>query len=135
MDRRDRFLSEWTGYIDRAARAGQLTGKPCALGRAYTIAGPRAGAIEMLPGLEAGALLRALKRDDCAKLRQFIPWRFTGDPQAFMAGRYLRVEAGWSDDLAETMIPLKSMGKHPLGDGRWQAKTSMVRPYVRPCPT
>jgi hypothetical protein len=47
-----------------------------------------------------------------------------GDPVAYMSGRYLRVEAGWPEDLAETDIPLGDLGRHPTGGGRWIAGKS-----------
>jgi len=87
MDSRDSLLATWARYIADAAHSGALTGKPCPISRVETIAGPRAGAIEMYCGLEAGRLLRALSRNDCAALRQFIPWQFTGEPQVFMSRR------------------------------------------------
>ena len=124
MDSRDSLLATWARYIADAAHSGALTGKPCPISRVETIAGPRAGAIEMYCGLEAGRLLRALSRNDCAALRQFIPWQFTGEPQVFMSGRYVRCEAGWPDGLAEKVIHLANLGQHPRNGGRWIAGKS-----------
>ncbi|KPK84264.1 MAG: hypothetical protein AMJ81_06115 [Phycisphaerae bacterium SM23_33] len=121
MGTRDRLLQEWSRYILRAAYQGALTGRPCPIRRVEGIAGPRAGALEMQAGLEAGRLLKALNRDDAAVLRQFIPWPFAGEPMAYMAGRFVRVEAGWPDRLAETLIRLGDLGSRPRGNGRWIA--------------
>ncbi len=123
-DSRNRFLNEWAGFVTTAAFKGQLTGQPCQITQAFTIAGPRAGAIELLIGLQAGKVMRALVRDNCAALRQFVPWDFTGEPQAYMHGRALRLEAGWPDDLAETLIRLADLCDKPEGEGRWVAGKS-----------
>jgi len=121
MDSKSNLLREWSRYVAQAARQGGLTGQPITITRIEGIAGPRAGALELLAGLEAGKLLRALARNDAAMLRQFIPWAFTGEPTAYMAGRYVRLEAGWPNRLAETMIRLGDLGRHPKGAGRWVA--------------
>lgn len=120
MNRND-LLTNWARYVAAAARSGALTGQPCPISRIETIAGPRAGALEIAAGLSSGHLLRALSRDDAAALRQFVPWQFRGYPQVFMSGRYLRVEAGWPADLTESLIRLAQISKHPTGDGRWVA--------------
>ncbi|MBU1878830.1 MAG: hypothetical protein KJ734_07760, partial [Chloroflexi bacterium] len=117
---REQLLTQWGGYLFKAATAGYLTGKPVAIEHFRRIAGPRAGALEMAAGLDSGALVRALSRDNAALLRQFVPWAFQGQPLTYMSGRYVRVEAGWSDDLAETMIRLADLGQHPdPTSGRW----------------
>jgi len=126
MMNREQLLGQWRGYIVKAAHRGKLTGgKPCQIRRVYPVAGPRAGALELLcAGLGSGALLRALSRSDCANLRQLTPWDFVGDPQVFMRGRFVRVEAGWPDELAESLIRLADLGEHPHGGGRWVAGKS-----------
>lgn len=117
---KDQALRAWSRYLIGAARQGQITPDPCTgITEVVAIPGPRAGALEILAGLHAGPLLRALRRDECAALRQFIPWDFKGDPQVFMNGRYLRVEAGWSDDLATSMVKLSDLNIHPHSGGRW----------------
>ena len=118
---RRRYLKEWAGYITQAAHSGHLGRKPIAIKRIQTVTGPRAGALEMHAGLDAGRLLKALSADDSAILRQFIPWEFSGEPLAYMRGRYVRVEAGWPSDLAESVIRLAAIGKHPREGGRWLA--------------
>ncbi|MCP4542615.1 MAG: hypothetical protein GY832_36295 [Chloroflexi bacterium] len=118
---RDRLLSSWANHLANAARNGALTGKACNISKVETISGPRAGALEIFAGLESGRLLRALSKNDCANLRQFVPWQFAGDPQAFMSGRYVRVEAGWSSDLADSIIRLGDISNNPGGAGRWVA--------------
>jgi len=121
MNTRGKLLTEWAGYIAHAAGSGALTGKPVEVQRTVGIVGPRAGALEMLAGLDAGRLLRAFSKNDGATLRQFVPWKFPGDPQIFMSGRYLRLEAAWPTELAETMIRLSDLGSRPKGGGRWIA--------------
>lgn len=118
---RKRYLNEWAGFVTRAAHGGHLGNKPIQIDRIQTIAGPRAGALELSAGLDAGRLLKALAADDSAVLRQFIPWDFTGEPLAYMRGRYVRIEAGWPDELAESVIRLDSIGQHPRDGGRWLA--------------
>jgi len=119
MGSRDKLLNEWAGYISKTAGSGALTGKPVAISRIETVAGPRAGALGLLAGLDAGKLLRALAKNDAAALRQFIPWEFKGEPVVYMAGRYVRVEAGWPDKLSESLIRLGDLGSRPKGGGRW----------------
>jgi hypothetical protein len=118
---RQRYLTEWAGLVTQAAHGGQLTGTPIQIARIQTIAGPRAGALEMHAGLHAGRLLKALSADDSAVLRQLVPWDFAGEPLAYMRGRYVRVEAGWPSDLAESVIRLTDVGQHPKEEGRWLA--------------
>jgi len=122
---RTELLTRWGSLLANAARSGALTGKPLPISRIETIKGPRAGALEIFAGLASGGLLRALARDGCANLRQFVPWSFVGDPQAFMAGRYVRVEAGWPTGLADSIIRLGDCDNYVSGkyanDGRWIA--------------
>ena len=121
--KRKELLDEWAQGLTSAAQAGAF-GHPVTVGRAIAIGGPRAGALELWAGMQTGNLLSALARNDCATLRQFVPWDFHGDPAAYMSGRYLRVEAGWPDKLAEVDIPLGDLGRHPTGGGRWIAGKS-----------
>ena len=121
-EQRDSLVSQWAHAIDRAARSGALFGdasKAIALREIGTIAGPRAGAIEIDAGLGAGRLLRALVADDGAIMRQFVPWAFVGDPIAYMSGRCVRLEAGWPDHLAERSIRVSDLNTRPYGSGRW----------------
>ena len=123
-DRRNELLDEWAARLDRAAGAGALMGdatKPIHIREIGTIAGPRAGALEIDAGLDAGRLLRALTADSGAVLRQFVSWPFVGDPACYMIGRYIRCEAGWPDALAEKSIRLSDLGLRPGGSGRWTA--------------
>ena len=115
-----RLLADWARYLQGAAQQGAFTRHPISL-RAEGISGPRAGALELYAGVDAPKLLAALNRNDAALLRQFVPWQFTGSPVAYMRGRYVRVEAGWPSDLAETMIRLRDLPPHPNGGGRWVA--------------
>lgn len=116
---RKQHLAQWARGIERAAARGLFGGKPIALRESVIVAGPRAGALEIFAGLDSPALLRAFTADDGAILRQFIPWPFIGTPAAFMAGRHVRIEAGWPSDLADANITLKDLGRHPVGAGRW----------------
>jgi len=121
MQTREELLQQFAGIVDRNARSGVL-GVPVRAIHLRGIAGPRAGALELWAAEHTGALLRVLTRDDAALLRQMIPWDFGRNrPNAFMSGRYLRLDAPWPDALAETNIPLASLGRHPDGDGRWIA--------------
>lgn len=120
---RDQLLNKWVGYITQAAHTAQLTRQPIPLQTVYKIVGPRAGALNIrctdLGG--AGKLLKALSADDSANLRQLCPWDFTGHMGVFMSSRYLRVEAGWPDYIAERQVRLSDVGQHPVGGGRWIA--------------
>ena len=115
---RKQLLIRLAQTMERASQRG-LFGHPIALQRAAIINGPRAGALEISAGFESGALLRAFQSDDGATLRQLIPWEFSGEPASFMAGRYIRVEAGWPSGLADSNIKLSDLGDHPIGKGRW----------------
>lgn len=122
MDRRTSYLEQWAQSLWRAAQAGALGGKkPLQIHGIDMVRGPRAGALEILAGLDAGRLLDALKSHDFALHRQFVPWQFTGQPSVFMSGRHVRLEAGWPDDLAEKNIRLSDIGQHPKEGGRWIA--------------
>lgn len=121
MGTRLNYLNEWARGIAQAAGAGAFGGKPMGLRSIETVRGPRAGALEIDAGLNAGKMLRALSSDNHALHRQFIPWRFEGEPSVYMSSRFVRLEAGWPGDLAEKDIPLSSLGKYPVGDGRWIA--------------
>ncbi|MFZ5919313.1 MAG: FtsK/SpoIIIE domain-containing protein [Chloroflexota bacterium] len=128
MDSRHRLLQEWATYLTGAARQGAIP----AITAIEGIAGPRAGALEISAGLEAGKLLRAFSQNDKATLRQFVPWPFSGDPQCYMAGRYVRVEAAWPDHLAETLIRLGQMGHYPRNGGKWIAGKNEYGQTIRP---
>lgn len=117
---RARLLEDWARYVAGAAEQRAFTKQPLAL-RIDGIMGPRAGALEVYAGMQAPALLSALSRNNAALLRQFVPWSFTGEPAAYMAGRFVRLEAGWPPELAETMIRLGDLSKKPELGGRWVA--------------
>jgi hypothetical protein len=116
------LITQWATAIDQAARSGALFGdasKAITLREIGTITGPRAGALELDAGLSAGRLLRVLVSDDGAIMRQFIPWAFVGDPACYMSGRFVRIEAGWPDHLAERAIKVSDLNTRPHGSGRW----------------
>jgi len=121
---RKRLLDEWARIIMVSAHGGILTGdasKPIMINEVYAVNGPRVGALELHAGLMAGDLMRILKRDDCATLCQFVPWRFSGQPICYLSSRFVRVEAGWPDSLAERDIRLSDLGQWPKDGGRWIA--------------
>ena len=121
-DKRIEILNDWARRVVNAAHGGELTsGKVIQIHKIETIAGPRAGAVELHAGMDTGRLLRVLSADDCALARQFIPFAFAGEPAVYMVGRYVRVEAGWPPDLAEMMVRLADLGAHPKDGGRWVA--------------
>ena len=121
VDQRQPLLNQWASAIDRAALVGALSSdtKAISIKRIEYIAGPRAGALEIDAGFDAGRLLRALSADDMALARQFVPWVFVGQPAVYMQGRFVRVEAGWNDALAQKMISVKQLNTRPNGSGRW----------------
>lgn len=122
IDQRQPLLTEWASAIDKAARVGALSNdKPISIREIGTIAGPRAGALELDAGFDAGRLLRTLAADDMALSRQFVPWAFVGQPAVYMLGRFVRIEAGWGDALAQKMISVKQLNARPSGSGHWLA--------------
>jgi hypothetical protein len=123
-DQRHTLLTQFAGALDTAAKRGALTGdpnKPISIKEIGVIAGPRAGALEISAGLDAGRLLRVLQADDGAIVRQFIPWAFPLAPAVYLSGQYVRIEAGWPDELAERAIKVTDLNRRPHGSGRWLA--------------
>ena len=126
-------LNRFAEYVMLAIQAGQWTGgRTCTVEACNAIAGPRAGALELLVGMDAGAILSTLSANSSARLRRAIPWDFTGDPQAYMSGRYLRLEAGWPDGLARTMIRLRDISHKPERGDSWVAGESEQGAVLRP---
>lgn len=119
-DQKTALIQDWGSRLYRSAVSGKLDGKPYALQIPRGIAGPRAAVLEFNAGLDADRLLRKLQASDGAIVRQFVPFDFTGDPLVFMRGRYVRIEAGWPDALAERSIRVNdiSFGR-ALSRGRW----------------
>ena len=114
-----RLLRQFYANIKLNCESGAFVGTPVTIS-GNSICGPRAGALELNIGGFTGPLMSKLAEHDAALLRQMIPWEFTGDPASFMRGRFLRLEAGWPNSLAETMVRLDSLGGCP-GDkaNRW----------------
>jgi len=113
-------LTEWVQVIAINAASGMLTGKSITVARWERLQGPRVGGIRLLVGgLETGRLLRALVRDNLAVVRMLCPWEFQGDPQAYLDNRWIRIEAGWSEDLSESIIPLSGLNLRPLHANQW----------------
>ena len=114
------MLTEWAQVIAANAHSGVLAGKSVLVTRWERLQGPRVGGIRLLVGgLETGRLLRALTRDDLAAIRMLCPWEFQGEPQCYLDNRWIRIEAGWSDDLAESIIPLSSLNRRPQHANQW----------------
>jgi energy-coupling factor transporter ATP-binding protein EcfA2 len=118
IDQRPSYLTDWARRLEAAAVRG-VFGKPIGIKRATPISGPRAAVLLLYCGIDSGALLRGLQADDCATLRQLIPFEFSGEPQCFMAERAVRVEVGWPSGLSDDNIPLHTLGQHPMNGGRW----------------
>ena len=113
-------LTEWAQVIAVNAMSGVLAGKSIAVTRWERLQGPRVGGIRLLVGgLETGRLLRALTRDDLAAVRMLCSWEFQGEPQCYLDNRWIRIEAGWSEDLSESIIPLASLNRRPLHANQW----------------
>jgi DNA segregation ATPase FtsK/SpoIIIE-like protein len=118
-DKRLELLRRLFKTVHDNCASGALLGEPVNV-RGNSICGPRAGALELTAGAMTGPLMSKLAQHDHALLRQMVPWDFPGDPAAFMRGRYVRLETGWPDGLAETMVRLDELGQCP-GDRslRW----------------
>jgi hypothetical protein len=121
-DTRKHFLQDWANTVWRFSQDNSVFArKPIHLHQIMAVAGPRAGALEIDAGLDAGPLMKKLRADDHALHRQLIPWHFTGNPVVYMSRRYVRLEAGWPEGVAVTNIRLSEMGQNPRGNGRWIA--------------
>jgi len=119
---RTKLLNQWAAGVAQHAQAGTLDrGRPITIHSIEAISGPRAAALELHAGLDTGRLLTCLSRADFALHRQFIPWRFEGQPSVYLSSRYVRLEAGWPAELAQADIPLSRLNQHPNGAGRWAA--------------
>ena len=127
-----KYLKDWGTRIGNDIQAGVITGKPVAVQHWRIVPGPRSGAVELLLGVEAGRVMRALTRDRCAVLRQYVPWDFQGHPLAFMSGRYLRLEAGWDEHLAQGEVRLSDISHKPERDNAWIAGKSETGATVIP---
>lgn len=121
-DTRKHFLQDWANTVWRFSQDNSVFArKPIHLHQIMAVAGPRAGALEIDAGLDAGTLMKKLRADDHALHRQLIPWHFKGSPVVYMSRRYVRLEAGWPEGVAVTNIRLTEMGQNPRGNGRWIA--------------
>lgn len=121
MNTKTQLLNQWATSLCLAAHDRILSRNQIIIRSVQGIAGPRAGALHVDAGLDAGKLLKILKQNEYALHRQFIPWQFPGQPSIYMSGRYIRLEAGWADHLAEKDIPLHTLPQYPKGNGRWIA--------------
>ena len=130
---RQRYLADFGDYVMKSINAGQWTGgKPCAVEACNLISGPRAGALELLAGLEAGKIRQKLAANDCAILRRAITWDFTGDPQAYMHGRYLRLRLGGLRDCQRVSSDWPIfLTNQMVGMGGWQVAQRQAIPSAR----
>jgi hypothetical protein len=121
-DIRKKLMQEWANVVWRATQSKGIFGrKSLRIEQIMAVAGPRVGALEIDAGYDAGDLLKKLRASDHALHRQMIPWHFSGNPIVYMARRYVRLEAGWPEDIAMTDIKLAELGQHGSGKGRWIA--------------
>jgi hypothetical protein len=119
---RQQWVQRWARVIYANAKSGAFFKGQEVDTTIHGVAGPRAGAIEVLAGEYAGNLLSRMRESDGALMRQLIPWDFTGEPVCFMRGRYVRMEAGWPPGRGRVKIPLASFGQCPhdeVARGRW----------------
>jgi len=116
-----KLLKEWATKISQASMLGVFTKAKFMPNEIVLVNGPRAGALEISAGLNAGKMLGGLSADDYALHRQFIPWDFIGDPVVFMSGRFVRLEAAWPMGISDRDIPLASIGANPKDVNRWIA--------------
>jgi hypothetical protein len=131
--RKRQLLEEWAYFITQNAHTGHLTGgMRCPIGEIEAIAGPRVGALELHAGVNSGRLMKSLAANQCALLRQMVPWHFAGNPQTYMRGRYVRIEAGWSRELATRMIRLSDLCDKPEVGGRFVAGMSEAGDTIVP---
>jgi hypothetical protein len=129
MDRHA-LLAQWAKLLETNALGGALDKKPIALREIVRIPGPRAGVLHVNAGIDAGRLLSALSKNSEAMARQLVPWEFSHFA-IYMHGRWVRMEADWSDDLAEKDIRLSALGKYPRGQGRWIVGKSETGSVIR----
>lgn len=127
---RQTLLAKWAKLLESNALGGVLDTKPIALREIVRIPGPRAGVLHVDAGIDAGRLLRVLSKNSEALARQLCPWDFS-HIAVCMQGRWVRLEADWSDDLAEKDIRLLSLGKYPRGQGRWVVGKSETGSVIR----
>jgi len=121
MNQQADLLVQTGQALIQAAAAGTFGGKPISILRVETIAGPRAGGVDLYAGVQTGILARALAADNAALAAQFIAWPFPLQPAVYLAGRAVRVEAPWPPQLAQSSIRLKAIAHNPQGNGRWVA--------------
>lgn len=114
-----KLMDTWLQNVIRAALAA--ANRPIAFDEAKYIAGPRAGVLLLRAGIDTGDVLNVLTKHEAALLRQTVPWPFMGEPNAFMMGNFIRLEAGWPAALSATDIPLSSIGENPRQPTRWIA--------------
>lgn len=130
-------LRRWADTIARAAIAGAF-GKSFVIDEIHSIPGPRAGALEIDGALNSGPMLKTLQQSEHALTRQLIPreFDFTGNPSAYMRGRYVRIEAGWPEAIARDDIPLSEiLSNHrikPYQNGRWLAGINETAQAIAP---
>ena len=121
MNQQTDLLLQTGQALIQAAAAGTFGGKPISILRVETVAGPRAGGVDLYAGVHTGVLARALAADNAALAAQFIAWPFPAQPAVYLAGRAVRVEAPWPPQLAQSNIRLKAIARNHKSNGRWIA--------------
>ena len=106
------LLGQWARIIWDNAISGAFLGEPFTA-QIRGICGARARALRVLAGEQSIPFLRRIQQYDHALLMQLVHLDFSGDHVPFMSLRRLRVEAGWSDALAEKMVKLGDLGHCP----------------------
>lgn len=115
--KKEHLLEDMGLELAAAAYGGFLTPEfpiSIEIPRIVRVAGPRVGALELHCDLEAGRVLSALSKNNCAMLRQFIKWDFPGHPACYMSGKAVRVEAPWPPHLEEKDVRLSQVNRHPF---------------------
>jgi hypothetical protein len=115
---REELVRRWAQSLHVTIQRGGF-GSDIRLTGIRTISGPRCGAVEMLAGASSDRLYQSLAKASRAVLRQTVPWSFTGHPTVFFSGRFIRVEAGWPENLSEKHVLLADLPGHPKEPNRW----------------
>jgi len=121
IQEKTRLLRSMAEYLYKAIPTEEISGRgrPIEVSKGLLIPGPRAGAIELYAGVDSGRLYSILSAHDSALARQFVTWQFRGEPSVGMRGRYIRIEAGWPEALAEHNISLSQTSELGKRQGRW----------------
>jgi hypothetical protein len=125
------LLNRWKDIITRATTSG-IFGKMLDQPIIYIVPGPRAGVLHILAGMNSTRMLQVLSQQNYIMLANTVPWDFSGDPVCYRYGRFVRLEAGWNDELADTRIPLRSVGANPNHADQWVAGRDELDRVIAP---